>query len=125
MKKYELKKCTIDRVIDGDSVVAMIDLGYDTFSLQRIRLAGVSTPEMRSKEEDPAAHLEEERLALEAKKYVQAWAGKPENKDLIINVIKIDSYGRLVSYLTNKEGDTLSQSVISSGHGVPYVKAKA
>jgi micrococcal nuclease len=46
---------TLDRVIDGDTVDAMIDLGFDTWVHKRIRLQGIDAPETRTRDLDEKA----------------------------------------------------------------------
>jgi len=46
---------TLDRVIDGDTVDAMIDLGFDTWVHKRIRLQGINAPETRTRDLDEKA----------------------------------------------------------------------
>ena len=49
MYKYN---ATLDRVVDGDTVDAMIDLGFDTWVHKRIRLLGIDAPETRTRDLD-------------------------------------------------------------------------
>mgnify|MGYP003154443559 FL=1 len=49
MYKYNAK---LDRVVDGDTVDAMIDLGFDTWVHKRIRLLGIDAPETRTRDLD-------------------------------------------------------------------------
>ena len=46
---------TLDRVVDGDTVDAMIDLGFDTWVHKRIRLQGIDAPETRTRDLDEKA----------------------------------------------------------------------
>ena len=62
---YEYK-CTIDRVVDGDTVDVDIDLGFGVWlKKQRIRLYGIDTPESRTRD------LEEKKYGNAAKAFVQ------------------------------------------------------
>ena len=45
--QYVYKVASVDRVVDGDTVDLVIDLGFSIFTKQRIRLAGIDTPEFR------------------------------------------------------------------------------
>ena len=40
---------TIDRVVDGDTVDIWIDLGFDVRIFERVRMAGIDTPESRTR----------------------------------------------------------------------------
>jgi len=61
MYKYYIE---VTRVIDGDTVDAIIDLGFNTFIKKRIRLHGIDTPEIRTKDlvEKEKGYLAKERL---------------------------------------------------------------
>ena len=52
MYEYNAK---LDRVVDGDTVDAMIDLGFDTWVHKRIRLEGIDAPETRTRDLDEKA----------------------------------------------------------------------
>ena len=69
MAKKQVKKygysCKLDRVVDGDTCDALIDLGFDTFVKKRIRFYGVDTWESRTR------NLEEKKKGLAAKAYVK------------------------------------------------------
>ena len=52
------------RVVDGDTLDATIDLGFDTWKKIRIRLVGINTPESRTRD------LEEKARGLAAKDFV-------------------------------------------------------
>ena len=55
-------RCSLDRVIDGDTIDVHIDLGFKIIlSKERVRLLGINTPESRTR------NLEEKALGLAAK----------------------------------------------------------
>ena len=59
-------KCTLDRVVDGDTVDVNIDLGFKiVLAKQRVRLVGIDTPESRTRD------LVEKKLGLEAKELLK------------------------------------------------------
>lgn len=60
MYEYNVKKVT--KVVDGDTIDVDIDLGFNISYTQRVRLAGIDTPESRTKD------LREKALGLEVKK---------------------------------------------------------
>ena len=62
---YEYKIKEVVRVVDGDTVDILIDLGFDLTKKERVRLAGIDTPESRTKD------LEEKELGLEAKDFLE------------------------------------------------------
>ena len=62
MYEYAIKE--IVRVVDGDTIDILIDLGFDLTKKERVRLAGIDTPESRTKD------LEEKAMGLEAKEFL-------------------------------------------------------
>ena len=117
MYTYNIK---LDRVIDGDTIDANIDLGFDVWVKKRVRFSGVNTPESRTRD------LEEKARGLAAKDRV---------KQLLegANKIKLEShgvgkYGRCLGELhidvvDGKEKMTLesvNELLIKEGHAVEY-----
>jgi len=98
---YEYK-CTIDRVIDGDTVDVFIDLGFDIIKAERIRLLGIDTPELRSQD------TVEKQAAQEAKDYVQGWfaAIEKSGEDVYVRTSKSDKYGRYLGIIFYREDST-------------------
>ena len=117
MYTYKIK---LDRIIDGDTIDAYIDLGFDITIHKRIRLAGIDTPESRTRD------LEEKARGL---------AAKDRLKNILegANTIQLNShgvgkYGRClgelhVDVLDGKECLTLAnvnELLIKEGHAVAY-----
>ena len=61
---YEYKIKEVVKVVDGDTVDIVIDLGFDLTKKERVRLAGIDAPESRTKD------LEEKELGLDAKEFL-------------------------------------------------------
>jgi endonuclease YncB( thermonuclease family) len=77
-----LYKATIDRVVDGDTMILDIDLGFQVIKKQRVRLAGINTPELKTpKGKEVFEYLHNLALELE---------------EVVIKTNKIDIYGRYV-----------------------------
>ena len=57
---YNFRVIEINRVLDGDTIDVTIDLGFDLFKKERVRVAGVDTPEKRTR------NLEEKALGIDA-----------------------------------------------------------
>ena len=57
---YNFRVVSIDKVLDGDTIDVTIDLGFDLYKKERVRVAGVDTPEKRTRD------LEEKALGLDA-----------------------------------------------------------
>ena len=95
---YNFRVVEINRVVDGDTIDVTIDLGFDLFKKERVRVAGVDTPEKRTRD------LEEKELGIEATNWLKekldgAISG---DDDLIIRtelVGGMGKYGRLLGWL--------------------------
>ena len=104
---YNFRVIKINRVVDGDTIDVTIDLGFDLFKKERVRVAGVDTPEKRTRD------LEE---ALDG-----AIAG---DDDLIIRtelVGGMGKYGRLLGWLYIGDSDlSLNEQMITEGYAWEY-----
>ena len=113
MYEYKVK---ITRVIDGDTVDAEVDLGFDTFIKDRIRLMGLDTPESRTR------NKKEKALGLAAKAYLKELLR--ENKgDVILRTSKEGKgkFGRILGTLLIYDGKTnVNQMLIDEGHARDY-----
>ncbi len=106
------------RVVDGDTLDLDINLGFYLLTRQRVRLIGVDTPEMRSR--DP----QERQEARQATQYVREWVGdaKKLSEDefyLEVETYKADSFGRWLADIC-AGGENLSENLIDEGHGKRY-----
>ena len=111
MYRYSVK--TVERVVDGDTVDVVIDLGFSIWIKQRIRLAGLDAPEMNSTNE------EERRLALEAKAFVTDWLG--HNQTLVVETSKDDKYGRMLgSFFALGGTRSLNEEMVDEGYAWAY-----
>ena len=104
MEKY-IYKAKLERVIDGDTVDALIDLGFDTWVKKRIRYKGIDTWESRTKD------LDEKKLGL---------AAKDRNKELLESVSSKSGYFRLKSHGVGKYGRVLGEIFIKDIEGIEY-----
>lgn len=78
-------KAKVIRVLDGDTVELLIDLGFTVFWKSTCRLYGINTYELHSK------NAEEKSIAMEAKKFV---ADQIDGRDILIKSKELDKYGR-------------------------------
>ena len=62
---YNFRVTEINRVVDGDTIDVTIDLGFDLYKSERVRIAGVDTPEKRTRD------LEEKALGLDATNWMK------------------------------------------------------
>lgn len=111
---YRIK--SVGKVVDGDTIDASIDLGFDISLEKRIRLAGVDTPESRTKDD------EEKKLGLDAKNWLKHRLEFA--KDIIIRTELPDStekYGRIIGHLyINGEEVSLNNQMITEGYAREY-----
>ena len=101
MDKY-IYRAKLDRVVDGDTVDALIDVGFDIWFKKRIRFKGVDTWESRTR------NLEEKALGLKA---------KARTKELLEKVSSKSGYFRLKSYGLGKYGRVLGEIFIMDNEG--------
>jgi len=113
---YVYRIRSIAKVVDGDTIDADIDLGFDISLTKRIRLAGIDTPESRTKDEY------EKKLGLESKEWLKKRLEFA--KDIIIRTEKPDStekYGRIIGHLfINDEETSLNNQMITEGYAWTY-----
>ena len=103
--------CTLDRVIDGDTIDVNIDLGFDVvLKKQRVRLHGIDTPESRTR------NLKEKKLGLEAKGRLIELCGK---KLQLLSLGK-GKYGRILGIPHTEDGENICEILIDEGHAVEY-----
>jgi micrococcal nuclease len=117
---YNFRVVEINRVVDGDTIDVTIDLGFDLFKKERVRVAGVDTPEKRTRD------LEEKELGKDATYWMEkhledAVAGE---EDLIIRtelVGGMGKYGRLLGWLYVGDQElSLNELMIEQGYAWPY-----
>jgi len=105
----------LDRVVDGDTIDIILDLGFDVkLHKQRVRLHGIDTPESRTRD------LTEKKLGLAAKERLQ---------ELCVGKFKIKSlgkgkYGRILGIPYTEDGEDICQILIKEGHAVEYYGGK-
>jgi micrococcal nuclease len=114
MYEYRVKK--VLKIVDGDTIDVDIDLGFSVSFTQRVRLAGIDTPESRTTD------LKEKALGLEVKEYLKNLLDGAE--DIVIQTEKPDSsekYGRILGWLfINDEDISLNEKMISEGYAWEY-----
>ena len=118
---YNFRVTEIVKVLDGDTIDVEIDLGFDLYKRERVRVAGVDTPEKRTRD------LEEKELGIDAtnwlkKKLEDTIAG--DGDELTIRTeLKggVGKYGRLLGWLyINDEEVSLNEQMITEGYAWPY-----
>ena len=117
---YNFRVIEINRVLDGDTIDVTIDLGFDLYKKERVRVAGVDTPGKRTKDE------EEKALGYDATHWLEdkltgAIAG---DDDLVIRtelVGGVGKYGRLLGWLYIGDAEvSLNEQMIAEGLAWEY-----
>ena len=104
MEKY-IYRAKLVKVVDGDTIDALIDVGFDIWFKKRIRYKGVDTWESRTR------NLEEKKLGI---------AAKERNKELLESVSSKPGYFRLKSHGVGKYGRVLGEIFIQDKEGKTY-----
>jgi micrococcal nuclease len=110
-------KCKINKVLDGDTVDIDLDLGFNiVLANQRVRMAGVDTPESRTsnKEEKPRGLLSKKKLG--EKLPVGSWqiieTQRSDNND--------DKFGRILGVFILEDGTKVNDWLIKNNYAVAY-----
>jgi len=115
MYEYYVRK--VENVVDGDTIDVLIDLGFDILFQSRVRLAGIDTPESRTKD------LKEKALGLESKEYLKK--SLKDAKSVVIKTEKMDSsekYGRILGWVyINGDTVSLNDMMINDGYAWGYL----
>jgi len=119
MYKYNAK---VLRVVDGDTLDAMVDLGFDTWVKKRVRLAGLNAYESRTRDKV------EKMKGLAAKMRLTAVLDE-NNNEIILTSVGVGKYGRCLgeiqvnkSYIKSEKyhGKSINKMLIKEGHAVEY-----
>jgi len=117
---YNFRVVKVNRVVDGDTIDVTIDLGFDLYKKERVRVAGVDTPEKRTK------NLEEKALGLDATAWLKQKLEETikGDEELIIRTeLKggVGKYGRLLGWLYVGDSDiSLNEQMITEGYAHAY-----
>ena len=117
---YNFRVVEINRVLDGDTIDVTIDLGFDLYKKERVRVAGVDTPEKRTR------NLEEKELGIDATNWLKAKlegaiSGDDELSVRTELVGGVGKYGRLLGWLYIGDSElSLNEQMITEGYAHPY-----
>jgi len=100
------------RVIDGDTVDAMIDLGFDIHIKKRIRLYGINAWESRTRD------LDVKTKGLAAKVRLRELLEQSNNEFTVISHGH-GKFGRCLGELVTKHGN-INKILVTEGHAVVY-----
>jgi micrococcal nuclease len=112
---YEYRVKNVLKVVDGDTIDVDIDLGFNISYTQRVRLAGIDTPESRTRD------LYEKKLGLESKDWLKGALSNA--KSIVIRTEKPDStekFGRILGWLFVDDVN-LNNVMIDQGYAWPYM----
>ena len=117
---YNFRVTEINRVVDGDTIDVTIDLGFDLYKKERVRIAGVDTPEKRTRDK------EEKALGIDATNWMKEKldaAIKGDDELTIRTELKggMGKYGRLLGWLYIGESNvSLNEVMITEGYAWSY-----
>ena len=117
---YNFRVIKVNKVLDGDTIDVTIDLGFDLYKKERVRIAGVDTPEKRTR------NLEEKELGIDATNWL-----KKELEDVLAGddelIVRtelhggVGKYGRLLGWLyVGDEELSLNEQMINQGYAHAY-----
>jgi len=117
---YNFRVTEINRVVDGDTIDVTIDLGFDLYKKERVRIAGVDTPEKRTRD------LEEKALGLDATNWMKKNLEDTIEGDEELTIrteLKggMGKYGRLLGWLyVGDDTTSLNEQMIEEGYAWAY-----
>ena len=117
---YNFRVVEINRVLDGDTIDVTIDLGFDLYKKERVRIAGVDTPEKRTR------NLEEKALGIDATNWLKEKLESTLSGDDQLSIRTelvggVGKYGRLLGWLYVGDSDvSLNEQMITEGYAWAY-----
>jgi micrococcal nuclease len=110
MYEYEIREVT--KVVDGDTVDVVFDVGFSMFRKERIRLNGIDTPE------SVTSDANEKKLGLESKQFLQMWLSRQTK--LRAKTTKDDKYGRILADVYGDDGVCVNEEMVRKGYAWAY-----
>ena len=117
---YNFRVTEIVKVLDGDTIDVLIDLGFDLFKKERVRIAGVDTPEKRTRD------LEEKALGIDATNWLKDKLESTIDGDDELSIRTelvggVGKYGRLLGWLyIGDDLVSLNEQMITEGYAHAY-----
>ena len=117
---YNFRVTEIVKVVDGDTIDVVIDLGFDIYKHERVRIAGIDTPEKRTRD------LEEKKLGIDATNWMKGTLEDTINGEHELTIrteLKggVGKYGRLLGWLyVGDEEVSLNEDMIEEGYAWAY-----
>ena len=114
---YQYYVRDVKKVVDGDTLDVVIDLGFNILFEQRVRMAGIDTPESRTRDKF------EKSLGIESKEYLKKHL--KDAKSVVIKTEKMNSsekYGRILGWVyINGDTVSLNDMMINDGYAWGYM----
>ena len=118
---YNFRVTEINRVLDGDTIDVTIDLGFDLYKKERVRVAGVDTPEKRTR------NLEEKELGIDATNWLKKKLEDTINGDGDELTVSTELHGGVGKYVLllgwlyiNEDEISLNEQMITEGYAHAY-----
>ena len=109
---YEYKVKEIVRVVDGDTVDMVLDLGFGLYKKERVRLADIDAPATRTR--NPL----EKEYGYSAKVYLEEWFKNDD--EFICRTEKEGKYGRIIGYIRNSHNTYINDIMVQEGVAWKY-----
>lgn len=107
--------CKVQRVVDGDTVDVLIDLGFEIYVGHRVRLEGIDAPESRTRD------LVEKQKGLAATGYLKGLFDVADEVKIITSYDKRGKYGRVIgTFFVKRDGawGNVNEMLVEDGHAV-------
>ena len=108
---YEYKVTEVSKVVDGDTVDLVLDLGFGLYKKERVRVAGIDSPESRTRDK------KEKQYGLAAKAFLKGMLS--DCNGLTVRTEKDGKYGRMLGWLY-KEDLCINKRMIEAGYAWAY-----
>lgn len=121
--KFVYKIKSVERVVDGDTLEVVLDLGFDTLSKQKVRLSGIDTPESRTTD------AVEKKFGLLSKKILTDFVDRATNSKTAWLELRCkdrdsrEKFGRVLAEVWFIDGNTsinINKYLCDEGFAVPY-----
>lgn len=115
MKNEYVYVAKVNRVVDGDTLEVLIDLGFKIGLMEMVRIYGINTPELHS--QDPSERLRAQAARADAQSILDMVGGS-----VTIRSHKggAEKYGRWLAEVFLPNGQSLGNLLIEHGHAVAY-----
>ena len=108
---YEYKVTEVAKVVDGDTVDLVLDLGFGLYKKERVRVAGIDSPESRTRDK------KEKQYGLAAKAFLKGMLS--DCNGLTVRTEKDGKYGRMLGWLY-REDLCINKRMIEAGYAWEY-----